>query len=74
MRILRDRDPRNLEMTGTAQETKMDRRNFLKTIFLLAAGWTIFKWLRPFENAVSDGKTTRLKEARFYRRADHLAG
>lgn len=56
------------------QETNMDRRNFLKTILLLAAGWTIFKWLKPLEDSTISLKSHGLREAEFYRQADHLAG
>jgi hypothetical protein len=55
------------------QETTMNRRDFLKKALLIAAGWTIFKWLKPLENTAIT-RPQGLKEARFYRRADHLAG
>jgi len=52
----------------------MDRRNFLKTMLWFAASWTIFKWLKPFEAPAIGLKSDGLREAEFYRRADHLAG
>jgi hypothetical protein len=69
MRILREHHPRDLEMKTINQESNMDRRDFLKKALLLVAGWTIFKWFRSFGDTAQG-----LKEARFYRRADHLAG
>jgi hypothetical protein len=52
----------------------MNRRDFLKKALLIAAGWTIFKWLKPFQDTTISGKAHGLREADFYRRADHLAG
>jgi hypothetical protein len=61
-------------MKITDQEITMNRRDFLKKMLLVAAGWTIFKWLKPFEDATVSMKPHGLREAEFYRPADHLAG
>ena len=71
MRVLRKSYSGNLEII---QEDKMmDRRNFLKSLVWIAAGWTIFKWLKPLEN-ISGQSEKPLREADFYRSGDHLAG
>ncbi len=48
----------------------MQRRDFLKICLMTLAGMFVFKWLRPF----GSWEPSSLKEARFYRSAETLAG
>ncbi len=52
----------------------MTRRNFLKSLLFIAAGWTIFKWLKPLESIGTNEPAKGLREAEFYRSSDHLVG
>ncbi len=50
------------------KDTLMNRRDFLKTILFFVAGLTLLRWVKTLE------RSGVLKEARFYRSGEHLAG
>ena len=75
MRVLRPGDPRRVEIGDTVMDIridKMDRREFLKMNFVLAAAIAFLSTpLKGFADMFKRGPNISDKEARYYRR---LAG